>query len=209
MIGFDAVTYAYEPGVPIFEDLTLNFPRGEITALTGPSGTGKSTALYVAGLLLKATAGQVLYDGVQVPSRDILRSRLRAQTLGFLFQDASLDSSRTILQNILEPAFYAGVSPASVRQRALALMNSVGVELPPDRRPGGVSGGQAQRIALCRALLLEPSVVLADEPTGNLDSDSARAVMKVLQHACCSGATVVLATHDDRIIGYSRNVVAL
>lgn len=195
------LTFRYEPEVPLIEDWSAEFSGGEVVAVTGPSGSGKSTLLYLLGLMLKPRAGAVAMDGrevTQLGDRD--RASLRADRFGFVFQDAALDQSRTVLDNILESALYRAEPRGSVVPRARELMERFGVALRAQARPGQVSGGQAQRIALCRALLGDPDILLADEPTGNLDPASADAVVDALREQAANGAAVVVVTHDPRMV---------
>lgn len=189
---------------------TERFQGGEVTAMTGPSGCGKSTRLYLLGLLLRLTAGRVLIDGDRVDDlADAARSRLRAERFGFVFQDAALDATRTVLDNVTESALYSGLDANVAQTRAHQLLEQFDVRLPTNRRPGQVSGGQAQRIALCRALLNDPDVVLADEPTGNLDDASAEVVLDGLRAQAASGAVVIVVTHDQRVAAWSDRRLAV
>lgn len=178
--------------------LTTSFAPGTVTAVTGPSGSGKSTLLYLAALLLTPSRGRIRWGDRDVQGlSDADRSVLRGRHAGFVFQDAMLDPSRTAIENVLEAALIAGVPRDDATPRALELMERFGVAVRAHHRPGQVSGGQAQRIALCRALVKNPSVLFADEPTGNLDSASAQVVWKALAAAAADGATVIVATHDE------------
>lgn len=171
-----------------------------MTALTGASGRGKSTLLYLLGLMLSPSAGSVLVDGVTASGGgDAARARLRAHRFGFVFQDAALDNSRTVLDNVTEVALYRGQERSALEPAARELLERFGVDVPPERKPGQVSGGQAQRIAMCRALLCNPGIVLADEPTGNLDPVTARLVVNALREHANIGATVVIVTHTPEV----------
>jgi lipoprotein-releasing system ATP-binding protein len=210
-IAADRLTFGYSPqGAPVVDDLSYEFDRGAVTAVTGPSGCGKSTMLYILALMLHPTSGLVRYDGDPVSQlSDSQRSRLRAQTVGFVFQDAVLDPSRTVLDNVVEGALYAGLDHEAARARALGLMHEFGVDHRADHRPGEVSGGQAQRVAICRALLKRPRILLADEPTGNLDPTSSLVVWDALTVAAAQGATVIVATHDPSLAAQSDVVLRL
>jgi ABC-type lipoprotein export system ATPase subunit len=197
LLAAAGITYSYVPGSPVVDGLDADFHPGAITALTGPSGRGKSTLLYVLGLMLRPDAGHVMFDGVPVDSLpDHRRARLRARRFGFVFQDAALDPTRTVLDNVIETALYRGQSRRAATTKAYALMERFGVALRASHKPGQISGGQAQRIALCRALLGDPVVVLADEPTGNLDPATGALVVQAFKEHVHGGAAVIIATHD-------------
>lgn len=211
LVETEALTFSYHAaGEPVVVDLSHRFPMGSVTAVTGPSGCGKSTMLYILALMLRPLSGVVLYDSLAASSdTDAVRSRLRAQSVGFIFQDAVLDPSRTVLDNVTEGALYAGIGRTQARSSAASLMEKFGVEHRADHKPGQISGGQAQRVAICRALLKQPALVLADEPTGNLDRASASVVWSALTGAAAEGATVVVATHDPALAAAADDVVVL
>lgn len=192
------LTFGYRGSTePVISSLGHEFCPAAVTIVTGPSGCGKSTLLYLLGLLLTPTAGSVDIDSVPASHLpDGERSALRARRIGFVFQDAALDPSRTILDNVVEGAVYAGMPHRAAVARARDLLADLGVRHRADHRPGQISGGQAQRVALCRALIKDPDVLLADEPTGNLDTETAAAVWGLLSERAAAGATVVVATHD-------------
>ena len=201
MIEARDLTFGYDSSTPILKNWSAIFNAGEVVAVTGPSGCGKSTLLYLLGLMLKPHEGTVLVDGQDVAGlRDADRARLRAQRFGFVFQDAALDGTRTVLDNVVETALYRGVPRAGSVPRALELLAQFGVDLRASAKPGQVSGGQAQRIALCRALLNDPRVLLADEPTGNLDPASADVVVGALHTQASRGSAVVVVTHDPLLV---------
>jgi ABC-type lipoprotein export system ATPase subunit len=210
VISVKGLRFGY-PGSPeLFTDLDLVLPPGAMTALTGLSGTGKSTLLYILGLLLRPADGRVSLGPTMTENlRDDQRSWLRAHRIGFVFQDAALDPTRTVLDNVTETALYTGLPRRVAEQRALQLLHQFGVDLRWDHKPGQVSGGQAQRVALCRALLHSPPFVLADEPTGNLDRSSADVVLTALSASAADGATVVIATHDPVVVQRCDNRVDL
>lgn len=194
------VDFEYTVGAPVLNAWSASFPAGSLTALTGPSGRGKSTILYLLGLMLRPTAGDVLVNGeVVTHAGDAARAHLRANCFGFVFQDAALDQTRTVLDNVTEAALYRGQPRASLAPRALELLDRFEVNVSPHRKPGQVSGGQAQRIALCRALLTDPTVLLADEPTGNLDPETSRLVVEALRAHAREGAAVLVVTHSPEV----------
>lgn len=198
----------------LFGGLSYAFVRGAVTGVTGPSGRGKSTLLYILGLMLRPTAGEVHLDGTPVSgAADGARSRLRSSSIGFVFQDAALDPTRRIIDSVIEPGLYAGWSRARAKVRARELLREMDVADRAEHKPGQISGGQAQRVAVCRALLTNPPVILADEPTGNLDRASATVVLDAIVRAKTTDGgrprTVVVATHDPFVLERCDEVLAL
>jgi ABC-type lipoprotein export system ATPase subunit len=195
------LVFTYRPGTPpVIDGLSVELTPGSVTTVTGASGSGKSTLLYVLALMLRTAGGSVTWDGVAVDElRDGERARLRAAHAGFVFQDAMLDPARSVLDNVCEAALFSGLPRDEARVRAHELLDRFGVGHRVDRRPGEISGGQAQRVALCRALLTEPDVIFGDEPTGNLDEATADVVWSALHERAAAGATVVVATHDEHL----------
>lgn len=210
LFAADDVTFEYVAGKPILEGFSAEFRPGTMTALTGPSGRGKSTLLYLLGLMLHPQAGEIRVDGASTGRmNDAQRAHLRAEKFGFVFQDAALDASRTVLDNVTETALYRGVNRTTVTDRAIELLDAFGVDVAPTRKPGQVSGGQAQRIALCRALLNAPSILLADEPTGNLDPTTAELVVNALHDHARTGSAVIIVTHSPDIASVCDSEVRL
>jgi ABC-type lipoprotein export system ATPase subunit len=194
------LTFGYDKSAPVLSGWSARFEPGETVALTGLSGRGKSTALYMLGLMLKPDDGTIELNGLDATGQsDRARAHLRASLFGFVFQDAALDSSRTVLDNVTEAALYRNQDRRDLRDRAEQLLSQMGVELDLDRKPGQVSGGQAQRIALCRALVGSPQILLADEPTGNLDRESSDVVVSALVGHAAQGGTVIIVTHDPAV----------
>lgn len=193
------LSYRYDSSRPLLENWNESFEAGELVSIVGKSGQGKSTLLYILGLMLRPGAGEVRLDGRPAPKSDLERSQLRASLFGFVFQDAALDVGRSVIDNVLEGSLYRGDDPTMAREEAHRLLARLEVDVDPRRKPGQVSGGQAQRIALCRALLGHPRLLLADEPTGNLDSESADLVMSTFRRHAETGGTVIVVTHDPRV----------
>jgi putative ABC transport system ATP-binding protein len=188
----------------------LEVGDGEFVAVMGPSGSGKSTLLNVIGCLARPTAGSVAIDGQEVTKlRDGELDEIRARKVGFVFQGYSLIPSRTALENVMLAADYAGVPRGERRSRSLAILERVGLAERADARASELSGGEQQRVAIARALVKEPALVLADEPTGNLDSVSAEEIMVLVKGLRSAGQTVVMVTHDPRMAGYADRVVFL
>lgn len=212
VLGVRDLHFAYRKGgEELFDGLSHDFAPGQVTAVTAPSGGGKSTLLYVLGLLLTPSSGEVLLDGrTMAGARDSARSAVRASRIGFVFQDSELDPSRKVIDSVLEPALYAGHLRKDKLGRAHDLLARFGLAERASHRPGQVSGGQAQRLAVCRALLNEPDIVLADEPTGNLDRGNAELVLHALRSAAHEhGNTVIVATHDPFVLAQVDEVVPL
>lgn len=211
MIGIEGLSFRYQKaGDDIFAGFDHVFESGRVATVTGASGLGKSTLLYLIGLLLTPDSGRVVLDGVDTGSlSDRRRARLRARRIGFVFQDAALDVTRSVLDNVVEGGLYAGMRRREAERRAAALLDRFDVELRGDHRPGEVSGGQAQRVGLCRALIKEPTIVIADEPTGNLDQESAATVLDALFDSAAQGATVLIASHDPQVTARCTDVLAL
>ncbi len=181
---------------------------GEFVAVTGPSGSGKTTFLTIAGLLEAPSGGQYLLDGVDVSRLDDgQRSRIRNEKIGFVFQAFNLIGDLTVADNVEVPLRYRGMGAAERRQRTRAALERVGLASRERHLPSQLSGGQQQRVAIARALAGSPRLLLADEPTGNLDSAMARSVMELLEDLHREGATIVMVTHDPQLAARAqRNV---
>jgi ABC-type lipoprotein export system ATPase subunit len=204
------IRFGYDRSAPVLDGWSATFSAGEVVAVTGPSGRGKSTLLYLLGLMLKPDTGEVLVDEAPTAAlRDSARAGLRASRFGFVFQDAALDATRTVIDNVVETALYRHESRAAAIARASELLEQFGVDLRANAKPGQVSGGQAQRIALCRALLGNPRILLADEPTGNLDPVSAVVVVEAFHAQARTGSAVIVVTHDPTLVARCDRAVVL
>ncbi|KPF48464.1 ABC transporter ATP-binding protein [beta proteobacterium AAP121] len=186
----------------------LEVKAGEFVAVTGPSGSGKTTFLTIAGLLEAFSSGRYELDGVDVSGMgDDERSRLRNQKIGFIFQAFNLIPDLNVIDNIEVPLRYRGLSGADRRRQAADALARVGLSARARHYPNELSGGQQQRVAIARALASSPKLLLADEPTGNLDSQMARSVMALLEELHREGATIVMVTHDPQLAARAqRNV---
>ncbi len=188
----------------------LRIGAGEFVAITGPSGSGKSSLLNILGCLDHPSSGRYLVEGRDVAAfDDEAGSDMRNRRIGFVFQSFHLLPRLTVLENVLLPLRFHRDPPPGARDRALALLDRVGLAERRDHRPNELSGGQMQRAAIARALLLEPALLLADEPTGNLDSKSAADVLALIAEVHGSGQTVVLVTHDHDVAASAPRQVRL
>ncbi|HEV7928688.1 MAG TPA: ABC transporter ATP-binding protein [Nitrosospira sp.] len=192
-------------------DVNLAIPRGQFVAIMGHSGSGKSTLMNMLGCLDTPTRGHYWLDGRDIASlSDDELARVRNHNIGFVFQGFNLLKRMTALDNVAAPLLYAGASRAESRKRALALLDQTGLARFATYQPNQLSGGQQQRVAICRALINNPPLILADEPTGNLDTQTSREIMGIFQMLNREhGITVVLVTHEDDIAAHTQRLVRL
>lgn len=213
LLELRSVSKSYRRGaaeVHALHDVSLQVGEGEWIAVTGPSGSGKSTLLSVLGCLDRPSRGEYLLDGLSVAGLDDARlSALRNRSIGFVFQSFHLIPQLSVLENVETPLLYGGVPEAEWRPRAERCLDRVGMRQRAEHRPSELSGGEAQRAAIARALVAEPRLLLADEPTGNLDSQTGREIAALLEGLHREGRTIVLVTHDERLAGLAQRQVRL
>jgi putative ABC transport system ATP-binding protein len=213
MLNLKEIHRSYGQGgdqVHALAGVDIHIGAGEFVAIMGPSGSGKSTLLNILGLLDRPTRGTFHLSGHDVSTMDDdAASALRNSHIGFVFQSFHLLPRLSVLENVLLPLRYADNQTLDKSSRARKLLSRMGLIDRLDHRPSELSGGQQQRVAICRALLLEPPLLLADEPTGNLDSKSAQNVMQLLLDLNHAGQTIVLVTHDAEVAAHSRRTIHL
>lgn len=213
MIQLQDIHKSYQLGdmpIPVLKGISLHIERGEFVAIMGPSGSGKSTLLNIIGCLDVFDSGSYSLDGkaVAAESEDEL-SVVRNQKLGFVFQQFNLIPRINALRNVELPLIYAAVEPQIRRQKALQMLGRVGLADRADHAPAQLSGGQQQRVAIARALVNSPDVLIADEPTGSLDSQSGGEIMEIFTKLNNSGITIVMVTHEEEIAAYAGRVIRL
>jgi putative ABC transport system ATP-binding protein len=203
----------YEMGgqiVRALDGLDLEIEAHTFTVVMGPSGSGKSTLLYLLGGLDRATSGEIFISNASLTEMDENALALfRRRTMGFVFQSFNLIQSMNALENVAFPMQFAGITNVQRKSRAGSLLKQVGLDNRADHRPSELSGGQQQRVAIARALVNDPSLILADEPTGNLDTSSGVAVMQLLSDLHKSGRTVLVVTHDPRMMRFATHKIFL
>jgi len=199
-------TYTRGPtSVHALSAVDLEVQRGDFVAVMGRSGSGKSTLLHLLGALDRPTAGQYFLDGVEVfASSDRDLSRMRAAKIGFIFQTFHLLSELTVLENVLLPFTYRTESRREARRCAIDALERVGLSHRREHTPGTLSGGEMQRVAIARALVVAPALILADEPTGNLDDETTAEILQLLAELNSQGATMILVTHDTAVAAHAR-----
>ena len=213
LIAFEEVSKLYHMGDSIVvaaDKISMEIYRGEFVAIVGQSGSGKSTCMNIIGCLDVPTSGRYLLDGQDVGKINKNQlAEIRNKMLGFIFQQYNLLPKLTLLENVMVPLMYAGVPLRERKQRAMDALESVGLASKYKHRPNQLSGGQQQRVSIARALVGMPSVILADEPTGALDSKTGREVLNILQGLNQQGNTVVLITHDNSIAATAKRIIRL
>ena len=214
LIELRSISRVYRAGetdVPVLDDVSISISRGEFAAIMGASGSGKSTLMNIIGCLDRPTSGEYFLDGRELgrlSSND--RARARNQTLGFVFQNFNLLPRMSALDNVLMPLSYSSndMSESEAKERAEGLLRRVGLEDRMSHEPSQLSGGQQQRVAIARALINTPEILLADEPTGNLDSHTSMEMLEMFRKLNEEdGVTVLLVTHDQGVAGVARKII--
>ena len=197
--------------VKVLRNLTLEIFRGEFVSLMGPSGSGKSTLLNLLGLLDIPTSGTISFEEREISKLSSLeKARLRNSSFGFIFQGFNLLKKHSVLENVMLPLLYSKVQRGEAANAAKKVLKSTGLEFLSHRLPSQLSGGQQQRVAICRALVAQPKVILADEPTGNLDSTTASQIMSILKELNKkNGITIILVTHEKEVAAYGSRLIQM
>jgi putative ABC transport system ATP-binding protein len=192
------------------KDVSLTIKKGEFVALMGPSGSGKSTLMNILGCLDTPTKGEYILNGINVSHMtDNELAEVRNSEIGFVFQTFNLLPRNTALDNVALPLIYAGVSKEDRQSRAKKALENVGLGNRTDHRPNELSGGQRQRVAVARALINDPSIILADEPTGNLDTKTSIEIMSLMEDIHAKGNTIILVTHEEDIAMHAHRIVRM
>ncbi len=194
--------------VDVLRGVSLVIEKGEFVAVLGPSGSGKSTLMNIMSCLDTPTKGKVVFEGNDVSflSEDALAT-IRGKKVGFVFQQFNLLNHLTAMQNVVLPTLFQGITEKESEERAVSLLTSVGLGPRIEHRPGELSGGEKQRVAIARALVNNPDVIVADEPTGNVDSKTGIKIMEILKNLNKEGKTVIIVTHDRDLVSYSNRVI--
>jgi putative ABC transport system ATP-binding protein len=196
--------------VDALKSISINVQKGEYVAFMGPSGSGKSTLMNIVGCLDSPTSGQYILNSQDVSSMDENElAEVRNKEIGFVFQTFNLLPRQTSLENVALPLIYAGYSKADRIEKAMQALQSVGLEKRAGHRPNELSGGQRQRVAVARALVNDPSILLADEPTGNLDTKTSYEIMDLFDQIHSKGNTVIMVTHEEDIAEYAHRIIRL
>jgi len=211
MLELENITKVYKAGqteVPALRGISCRIESGEMVSIIGPSGSGKSTLMNILGCLDKPTSGRYRLDGTEVSElNDNQLAEIRNKKIGFVFQSFNLLSRTTALANVELPLIYNGAS--NRRQRALQVLESVGLAHRVTHRPSELAGGEQQRVAIARALVNNPALILADEPTGNLDTQTSQEIMLIFKQLNEQGMTIILVTHEPDIAAYTQRTIKL
>lgn len=213
IISFKNITKNYDTGSSVYQalkDISLDIHEGEFVAIMGPSGSGKSTTMHIIGALDIPTTGTYVLNGKNISSysEDQL-AEIRNREIGFVFQSFNLLSRTTVLDNVKRPMMYGGVPADKQDARALECLRLVNIEEKANNLSNQISGGQIQRVAIARALVMNPAIILADEPTGNLDSKTSHEIMSFFQELNNQGHTIIVITHEHDIADFAKRIIHL
>lgn len=213
MIEVNGVSKVYTMGkekVVALNNVSLNIEKGEFVAIIGPSGSGKSTLMHIIGGLDSPTAGNILIEGSDIGKlKDKKLSKYRNEKIGFVFQAFNLENSQTALENVMMPLIFAGISKKVRKARALKALEQVGIANLAKHKPSEMSGGQRQRVSVARAIVNDPEIIFADEPTGNLDSKSGENIMDLFKEINEKGFTVIMVTHNPAEASKARRLIKI
>lgn len=212
MIDLKDIVKIYRTGgeeLVALKEISLHIAEGEFTSIMGPSGSGKSTMMNILGLLDRFDSGTYILNGQNVTGlSDNESAHVRNKEIGFVFQSFNLMPRMTILENVELPMVYAGIPAKERKERALKALDRVGLSDRVKLRPNEISGGQKQRVAIARAIVNTPAVLMADEPTGNLDSKTTLEIMRIFQELNAEGTTIVMVTHEPEVAAYTKRIVS-
>jgi putative ABC transport system ATP-binding protein len=212
VINMNNISKTYKMGSSEFNalcEVDLSIKKGEYVAIVGPSGAGKSTLMNIIGCLDTPTKGEYILDGLNTKCRDAKLAEIRNSKIGFIFQNYNLLPKLSVLENVELPMLYLGLSNKKVKEKALTALNRVGLETHLKHKPTELSGGQRQRVAIARALVTEPQIILADEPTGALDSKTGKEVLYMMKELNNEGNTIIMITHDKEIASEANRIITV
>jgi putative ABC transport system ATP-binding protein len=213
LLLLEHITKTYGSGDDAYtalKDISLSINQGEFVAIMGPSGSGKSTTMHIIGALDTPTTGKYFLKGKDISAYDDDElAYIRNREIGFVFQSFNLLPRTTVLKNVERPMLYAGIQSEERTKRAMECLTLVHIEAKANNMSNNISGGQIQRVAIARALVMNPAIILADEPTGNLDSKTSHEIMSFFQQLNREGHTIVLITHEDDIAAFAKRVIRL
>ncbi len=213
MIEINEVSKVYKMGkekVVALNNVSLKINKGEFVAIIGPSGSGKSTLMHIVGGLDSPTSGTISIEGKDISKlKDKQLSKYRNEKIGFVFQAFNLENSQTALENVMMPLIFAGISKRERKERALKALEQVGLKDLAKHKPNEMSGGQRQRVSIARALVNNPEIIFADEPTGNLDSKSGENIMQLFKEINAKGFTVIMVTHNPEEANKAKRVIKI
>jgi putative ABC transport system ATP-binding protein len=213
MIQLNNISKFYEMGgetLTALDDITVSIEQGDFTSIMGPSGSGKSTLMNIAGLLDAYDQGEYILNDKNIgdySDKDL--AKIRNKEIGFIFQSFNLMPRMSVLENVTLPLIYAGVGKNERKERASEALEKVGLGDRLGHRPNEISGGQKQRVAIARAIVNNPTVILADEPTGNLDTSTAEGIIRIFQELNREGSTILMVTHEREIAEYTKKIIHL